>query len=230
MSNDTINKKAKILVVDDEEDIIELLKYHLTKHGYDIYTASNGREAIDVAEDILPDLIILDIMMPEMGGLEAFKILKETDGLEGTIMIFLSARKEEHMQVQGLDLGADDYIVKPIRPTLLQSKIEALLRRNKKSQKQNIILDCHEFSIDMEGFCVIKGNQEITLTKKEFNLLTLLAENQSKVVLREDIMKKVWSEDIIVGDRTIDVHIRMLRKKLDTDKIMTVKGIGYKLI
>jgi two-component system alkaline phosphatase synthesis response regulator PhoP len=226
MSNDMINKKAKILVVDDEEDIIELLKYHLTKHGYDIHTASNGRVAIDVAKDSLPDLIILDIMMPEMGGLEAFKILKKTDGLEETIMVFLSARKEEHMQVTGLDLGADDYIVKPIRPALLQSKIEALLRRNK---KKNTILDCHEFSIDMEAFCVIKENKEITLTKKEFNLLTLLAASMGKVILRKDIMKKVWGEDLIVGDRTIDVHIRMLRKKLETDKIMTIKGIGYKL-
>ena len=162
-----------------------------------------------------------------MDGIEAFKALKKVSGLEETIMIFLSARKEEHMQVTGLDLGADDYIVKPIRPVLLQSKIEALLRRNKKN---NTKLTYQEFSIDLEAFCVLKNNDEIILTKKEFQLLSLLAESPGKVILREDIMKKVWGEDLIVGDRTIDVHIRMLRKKLDTDKIMTVKGIGYKLL
>ena len=227
MSNDKIKKKTKVLVVDDEEDIIELLKYHLKQQGYDVYTAVNGREAIDIAKDSLPDLIILDIMMPEMDGIEAFKALKKVSGLEETIMIFLSARKEEHMQITGLDLGADDYIVKPIRPVLLQSKIEALLRRNKKN---NTKLTYQEFSIDLEAFCVLKNNDEIILTKKEFQLLSLLAESPGKVILREDIMKKVWGEDLIVGDRTIDVHIRMLRKKLDTDKIMTVKGIGYKLL
>ena len=227
MSNDKIKKKTKVLVVDDEEDIIELLKYHLKQQGYDVYTAVNGREAIDIAKDSLPDLIILDIMMPEMDGIEAFKALKKVSGLEETIMIFLSARKEEHMQITGLDLGADDYIVKPIRPVLLQSKIEALLRRNKKN---NTKLTYQEFSIDLEAFCVLKNNDEIILTKKEFQLFSLLAESPGKVILREDIMKKVWGEDLIVGDRTIDVHIRMLRKKLDTDKIMTVKGIGYKLL
>jgi len=227
MSNGKINKKTKILVVDDEEDIIELLKYQLTQQGYDVYTAANGREAIDVAEDSLPDLIILDIMMPEMDGIEAFKALKKIAGLEESIIIFLSARKEEQMQVTGLDLGADDYIVKPIRPALLQSKIEALLRRNK---KKNTILNYQEFHIDLEAFCVLKNNNEVVLTKKEFKLLSLLAENPGKVILRDDIMKKIWGQDLIVGDRTIDVHIRMLRKKLNTDKIMTVKGIGYKLI
>jgi two-component system alkaline phosphatase synthesis response regulator PhoP len=230
MSTDTNNKKGRILIVDDDEDIIELLEYHLSNNGFDVFKAYNGKEAIEVALKTIPDLIILDIMMPVMDGIKAFSILKDTDGLEDTIMIFLSARKEEHMQVTGLNLGADDYLTKPIRPTLLQSKIESLLRRKKKTLIDTALIKYYEFEININGFQIKKNNNEVTLTKKEFMLFALLAKSPGKVVLRDEIMKKVWGEDLIIGDRTIDVHIRMLRKKLDTEKIVTVKGVGYKTI
>lgn len=230
MSINSSNKNGRILIVDDEEDIIELLEYHLSNNGFEVFKAYNGKEAIEVAQTTIPDLIILDIMMPVMDGIKAFNILKDTDELEDTIIIFLSARKEEHMQVTGLNLGADDYLTKPIRPTLLQSKIEALLRRKKKPLIDTTLIKYHEFEIDINGFQVKKNNNEVLLTKKEFMLFALLVQSPGKVIIRDEIMKKIWGEDLIVGDRTIDVHIRMLRKKLDTDKIATIKGIGYKVI
>ena len=230
MSADSNNKKWRVLIVDDEEDIIELLEYHLSNNGFDVFKAYNGKEAIEVAHKTKPDLIILDIMMPVMDGIKAFNILKNAKGLEDTIIIFLSARKEEHMQITGLNMGADDYLTKPIRPTLLQSKIEALLRRTQKPSIDTSLIKYHEFEIDINRFQVKKNNNEVTLTKKEFLLFALLAQSPGKVIIRDEIMKKIWGEDLIVGDRTIDVHIRMIRKKLDTDKIETIKGIGYKAI
>ena len=217
----------KILIVDDEPDIVELLDYHLTKEGYKTKTSHNGKEALEVAKDFLPDLILLDLMMPEMDGIETCVEIRETPQLKGTLVALLTARAEDYSQIAGFDSGADDYITKPIKPRVLVSRIKALLRRkgDQKSQ-QTINTDLY---IDTEKYVVFLKGNEIILPKKEFELLALLFSKPGNVFTREVILNKVWGDDIIVGDRTIDVHIRKLREKLGDSYIKTVKGVGYKL-
>ena len=218
----------KILLVDDEPDILEIVSYNLKNEGYQVYTANNGNEGIKKAKKILPDLIILDVMMPDIDGIEACKILKEIDSLSHTIITFFTARSEEYSQLAGYDAGADDYITKPIKPKLLLSKVQALLRRNAKSKSEKNIIKTKNLIINKNTYSVTKDNKIIDLPRKEFKLLHLLVSNQDKVVLRETIMDKVWGSDVVVGNRTIDVHIRKLRKKIGDKFFKTIKGVGYK--
>ena len=218
----------KILLVDDEVDIIEFLGYNLTKEGYDVTTTTSGKEAIEIAKKINPDLIILDVMMPEMDGIETCHEIRENEALKDTLIAFLSARGEDYSQVAGFDAGADDYITKPIKPRLLVSRVKAILRR--KSGGQEIIADEQEgdIKIDREKYLVYKEGEEYSFPKKEFELLALLISKPGKVFTRDVILERVWGGDVIVGDRTIDVHIRKLREKLGDHYIKTIKGVGYK--
>jgi two-component system alkaline phosphatase synthesis response regulator PhoP len=217
----------KILLVDDESDIIDLIQYNLEKEGYLVATASNGIECLQIADSFLPDLILLDVMMPEMDGIEACVELRRNKLLQGVIIAFLSARSEDFTKVAGLDSGADDFITKPIKPRLLISKVNSLLRRSNVNQvlKNNKI----SLEINREKYIVICDGNEFTLPKKEFELLALLFSKPGNVFNREVILAKVWGDDIVVGDRTIDVHIRKLREKIGNQYIKTVKGVGYKL-
>ena len=219
--------KPKILLVDDEYDIIELIKYNLEKEGYLVATASNGIECLSIAKEFIPDLILLDVMMPEMDGIETCVELRKNVLLKGVVIAFLSARSEDFTQVAGLDSGADDYITKPIKPRVLVSKVKALLRRKEFKNSTEDVSD--ELSIDEEKYVAIIKGEEKLLPKKEFELLALLFSKPGNVFNREVILKKVWGDDIVVGDRTIDVHIRKLREKLGDQYIKTVKGVGYKL-
>jgi len=223
----------KILLVDDEEDILEFLGYNLKKEGFDVYKANNGREALKNAATIVPDLIILDVMMPGMDGIETCIELRKNTSLARTMIIFLTARSEDYSQLAGFEAGADDYITKPIKPKIFISKVKALLKRVSKNggNYQQDIQDRNEIKnliIDRERFIVIKDGKEIILTKKEFELLELLASKPNKVFTREEIYNNVWGSNVIVGDRTIDVHIRKLREKVDISNIVTIKGVGYK--
>ena len=224
-----INKKPmpKILLVDDEPDIIELIQYHLEKEGYLVNTASNGIECLSIAKSFVPDLILLDVMMPEMDGIEACIELRKDNTLNSTLIAFLTARAEDYSHVAGLDSGADDYITKPIKPRVLLSKIKALLRRS--TVNQIIKNDKVSLEINRDKYIVICEGKEFTLPKKEFELLALLFSKPGNVFTREAILAKVWGDDIVVGDRTIDVHIRKLREKIGSQYIKTVKGVGYKL-
>ena len=228
MSN-IINKrpKSKILLVDDEPDIIELIQYHLEKEGYLVKTAINGVEGLKVAKSFIPDLILLDVMMPEMDGIEACIELRKDNTLNSTLIAFLTARAEDYSHVAGLDSGADDYITKPIKPRVLLSKIKALLRRS--TVNQIIKNDKVSLEINRDKYIVICEGKEFTLPKKEFELLALLFSKPGNVFTREAILAKVWGDDIVVGDRTIDVHIRKLREKIGDVNIKTIKGVGYKL-
>ena len=217
----------KILIVDDEPDIVELLDYHLTKEGYKTKTTLNGKKALEVAKDFLPDLILLDLMMPEMDGIEACVEIRETPQLKGTLVALLTARAEDYSQIAGFDSGADDYITKPIKPRVLISRIKALLRRKDDQKSESV--DNADLYIDTEKYVVFHKGTEVVLPKKEFELLALLFTKPGNVFTREVILNKVWGGDIIVGDRTIDVHIRKLREKLGDSYIKTVKGVGYKL-
>ena len=217
----------KILLVDDEPDIIELIRYHLEKEGYLVKTASNGVECLSTAKSFIPDLILLDVMMPEMDGIEACIELRKENVLKGTLIAFLTARSEDYSQVAGLDSGADDYIAKPIKPRVLLSKIKALLRRSRVNQV--LKNDKVSLEISREKYIVICNGKEFTLPKKEFELLALLFSKPGNVFSREAILTKVWGDDIVVVDRTIDVHIRKLREKIGNQFIKTVKGVGYKL-
>lgn len=216
--------KMKILLVDDEEDILDMVGYNLLKEGYEVHTASNGREAIQVAEKEIPDLILLDVMMPEMDGMETCTLMRENDKLKHSIIAFLSARSEDYSQIAGYDVGADDYITKPIKPRVLISKVKGLLRR------RTLAADVRTegLSIDRDRYLVMKDGVELNLPKKEFELLSLLASRPDSVFTREQILSSVWGEDVVVGDRTIDVHIRKLREKIGDKRIKTVKGVGYK--
>lgn len=216
----------KILIVDDEKDILELLDYHLTKEGYKTKKAFNGKDAIKIAKDFLPDLVLLDLMMPEMDGIETCIEFREDNLLKGTLIAILTARAEDYSQIAGLNAGADDYINKPIKPRVLISRIKALLRRaeSKVNSESNV-----ELEIDIEKYVAILKGEEMLLPKKEFELLALLFSKPGKVFTREVILARVWGDDIIVGDRTIDVHIRKLREKIGNQYIKTVKGVGYKL-
>lgn len=225
MNTGTDNKI--ILLVDDERDIIELIKYNLEKEGYQTHTAFNGKEAVEVAKKVKPDLILLDVMMPEMDGIEACTIIRENEHLKHTLIAFLTARGEDYSQIAGFESGADDYITKPIKPRVLVSRVKALLRRKgNTSDKTQEPLE--GIIIDREKYLVIKDGEELSLPKKEFELLALLLSKPGKVFTRETILNDVWGHDIVVGDRTIDVHIRKLREKIGEDLIKTVKGVGYK--
>ena len=227
-------KDIKILLVDDEQDILEIVGYNLTQEGYQIVTASNGKEAIVKAKKELPHLIIMDLMMPEMDGIEACENIRRLPELSQVIITFLTARSEDYSQVAGFDAGADDYITKPIKPKLLVSKVKALLRRLKDDEaKGSETLNVGEIEINREEYKIIKDNKEIILPRKEFELFYLLASKPGKVFKREEILDKVWGSEVIVGGRTIDVHIRNLRKKIEMDAaephyIHTVFGIGYR--
>ena len=222
----------KILLVDDEPDILVFMEYNLKKENYIIYKATNGKEAIEKAKSEHPDLIILDIMMPEMDGIETCRILRELPEFKNTMIAFLTARSEDYSQIAGLDIGADDYITKPIKPRVLVSRIKALFRRynpqNEEINQKSNVLQIGDLQIDREQYLVFKGAKKIELPRKEFELLSLLATKPGKVFTRDEILNKVWGNDVVVGDRTIDVHIRKLRERFGDELIRTVKGIGYK--
>jgi len=226
-----MNKKdTRILLVDDEPDILEIVGYNLTTEGYQVATASNGVKAIEKAKQYKPHLIILDVMMPEMDGIEACEKLRAIPELSETVITFLTARGEDYSQVAGFDAGADDYITKPVKPKILISKVKALLRRFKEVNEQESAIVVGNLTIDREEYKVLNGSEEIILPRKEFELLALLASKPGKVFKREDILDKVWGNEVVVGGRTIDVHIRKLREKLGDNMFKTVKGVGYKVV
>ncbi len=216
----------KIVIIDDESDIRDILSYNLIKEGFKVHQAENGKEGIELCKSIKPDLVILDVMMPGMDGVEVCENLRKTPGLENVLICFLTARNEDYSQIAGLDAGADDYISKPIKPRVFVSRIHALIRRKEQASKQNI--ETTDLVINREKYTVYKKGIAIHLPKKEFELLALLASRPEIVFERDVILEKVWGTDIVVGDRTIDVHIRKLREKIGDDHIQTVKGIGYK--
>jgi two-component system alkaline phosphatase synthesis response regulator PhoP len=219
-----------ILVVDDEESIIEFLKYNIQKEGYKVYSASNGQEGVEMAHRLKPDLILLDLMMPIMDGIEACQLIREHDKNYVPIIAFLTSRSEDYSQVAGFEAGADDYITKPIRPRLLMSRIEALLRRLNYGAKQNDQPEINGIVINREKFIVERNDEQIILPKKEFELLEFLISKPGKVFNRDEILNRVWGNETIVGERTIDVHIRKLREKLGDDYIRTIKGVGYTFV
>ena len=221
-------KDIRILLVDDEADILEIVGYNLTQEGYQISTAVNGRDAIAKAKKVLPHLIIMDVMMPEMDGMEACENIRKIPELSNVIITFLTARSEDYSQVAGFDAGADDYITKPIKQKLLVSKVKALLRRLKETEKDSETLNVGGIEINREEYKIVKDNIEIVLPRKEFELFYLLASKPGKVFKREEIFDKVWGNDVVVGGRTIDVHIRKLREKIGDDFFKTIKGVGYK--
>ena len=221
-------RNVKILLVDDEPDILEIVSYNLVQEGFEIFTASNGKEAIFKAIKEVPDLIIMDVMMPEMDGMEACENIRRIPALNHVIITFLTARSEDYSQVAGFDAGADDYITKPIKPKLLVSKVKALLRRINDQDKNSETINIHGIEINREEYKIIKDGVVIALPRKEFELFYLLASKPGKVFKREEILEKVWGSDVIVGGRTIDVHIRKLREKIGEDFFKTIKGVGYK--
>ena len=223
-------KDIKILLVDDEQDILEIVGYNLTQEGYQVITASNGKEAIFKAKKELPQLIIMDVMMPEMDGIEACETIRRMPELQDTIITFLTARSEDYSQVVGFDAGADDYIAKPIKPKVLISKVKALLRRLKSDDAvSSSTLIVGNIEINREEYKINKGGEIMVLPKKEFELFYLLATKPGKVFTREEILDRVWGNEVVVGGRTIDVHIRKLREKIGDDFFKTIKGVGYKI-
>ena len=222
------NSNYKILLVDDEQDIIEFLSYNLKKEGYQILTAGNGKDAIEIAAREMPHLIILDVMMPDLDGIETCREIREQKGLKDVLIAFLTARSEDYTQIAGFEVGADDYITKPIKPRVFISRVKALLRRLQSAEPKEAKLEFGEIRIDKEKHLVYKGTEEINLPKKEFRLFELLSSKPGKVFTREYILEKVWGEEVVVGDRTIDVHVRKLREKIGEDYFKTVKGVGYK--
>ena len=218
----------KILVVDDDPDIVEILRYNLSLAGYDVKAASNGKEAIKKAKIFIPEIILLDVMMPEMDGIEACRLIREIPSLNNTRIIFLSARNEDYTQLSAFDAGADDYISKPVKPKILLKKISSIFKRIHKKENKIQLIDLGEIKIDRNKYLVFINKNEIHLPKKEFELFFLLASKPGNVFSRDEIMNKVWGSDVIVGDRTIDVHIRKLREKIGDLYFKTVKGIGYK--
>jgi len=221
--------KQKILIVDDEPDILELIEYNLKKEGYQVFLARNGQEAVAEAKRTLPDLIVLDIMMPKMDGIEACRIMRTMPEFKNTFMVFITARSEEYSEIAGFNVGADDYIAKPIKPRALVSRINAILRRN--APAEDVVdnkLEIGDLVIDRESYLVYQKGEKVVLAKKEFELLYLLASKPGKVYTREVILKNIWEDSVVVTNRTIDVHIRKLREKLGDDCVSTVKGVGYK--
>jgi len=220
------NGLKKVLIADDEPDILEILKYNLVKEGYEVHTAANGNEALEQAKRLSPHLIVLDIMMPEKNGVEVCEILRSQPQFKNTLIMFLTALNDEATQIKGLTTGADDYISKPISPKVFTSKVSSLLRRVAPPESNTI--EVNGMTIDVEKFIVQYKGQDFLLAKKEFELLYLLASKPGRVFLRNEILSDVWGSDVIVGDRTIDVHVRKIRQKLGVDCITTVKGVGYK--
>ena len=223
-----MNDNIKILVVDDEEDILEFLSYNLRAEGYDVIVADNGILAIELAKQEQPSLIILDVQMPDMDGITTCEKIREITSLKETVVTFLTARSEDYSQIAGFEAGADDYITKPIRPKVLVSRVKALLKRRGITMDTNAIIELGDIVIDKEKHLTTYKGQQVIFAKKEFKLLKLLISKPGKVFNREEILEKVWGTDIVVGDRTIDVHIRKLREKLADHYIKTVKGVGYK--
>lgn len=224
------NSDYKILLVDDEEDILDFVGYNLRKEGYTVFTANNGKEAIKNATEINPHLIILDVMMPELDGIETCEAIRNIDSLKDVIIAFLTARNEDYSQIAGFDAGGDDYINKPIKPKVLVSRVKALLKRTAINIPDQKPKEYGGIVVDKERYLVINNGVELNLPKKEFELLALLHSKPEMVFTREEIYTKIWGEEIIVGDRTIDVHIRKLREKLGDDYIKTIKGVGYKFM
>lgn len=220
----------KVLVVDDEEPIQELLKYNLEKTGYDVKTASDGFKAVEIAKRFHPDLVLLDIMMPKMDGVETCRLLREIPELQKTFIVFLTARSEEYSEVAAFDVGADDYINKPIKPRALMSRISALFRRENKNTNLSNTITIGDLTINRTSYTINIGTREINLPKKEFELLYFLAHNPNKVFSREELLQNIWGTDVYVLDRTVDVHIRKVREKIGEDYIATVKGVGYKFV
>lgn len=218
----------KVLLVDDEPDIVELLKYNLEREGYQVSTALNGRDALKVAKANRPDLIVLDIMMPGMDGVEVCNQLRQLPEFKHTLITFLSARGEDYSQIAGFEAGADDYITKPVRPKVFLSKVKALLKRSTSDRPDGQVMEANGVKVDLEKVMVQVGEKEMQLPKKEFELLVLLMSKPGKVFKRDEIYGQIWGNELFVGDRTIDVHIRKLREKIGEDRIKTVKGIGYK--
>ena len=223
-----MKESLKILVVDDDLDIIEILKYNLNNSGYFVKSANNGIKAIKKAKKFLPDIILMDVMMPEMTGIEACSEIRKIDQLRNTIIIFLSARSEDYNQISAYDAGADDYISKPVKPKILLKKISNIAKKIKLENSHSNILDLGSLKINREEYLVVKNKNKILLPRKEFELLFLLGSKPEKVFTREEIMNKVWGALVVVGDRTIDVHIRKLREKIGDKHIRTIKGVGYK--
>jgi len=221
-----MNAHGKVLIADDEPDILEILKYNLEKEGYQVSTAKDGNEALDRAKQYKPDLIVLDMMMPKKTGMEVLELLRLQPSFKDTLIMFLTALNDETTQLKSFNTGADDYVSKPVSTSVFVSKVNALFRRVKKQESNKIVIE--ELIIDPERFVVEYKGQEIVLAKKEFELLYLLAKKPGRVFLRNEILSEVWGNDVIVGDRTIDVHIRKIRQKLGVDCITTVKGVGYK--
>ncbi len=235
MNNTRENMSYRILLVDDEPDILEFVGYNLTKEGFEVHTAANGLQAIEKASEITPHLILLDVMMPELDGMETCKRLKQMPALSRTIIVFLSARGEDESQLKGFDLGGDDYITKPIHPKLLVSRLKAILKRSEggaaEEEGENSTTTAalsDVITIDRERYIVVKNGKELILPRKEFQLLALLYSKPHKVFSREEIYATIWGSEVIVGDRTIDVHIRKLRTKIGEEHIVTIKGVGYK--
>lgn len=222
------NSAPKVLVVDDDSDIVELLEYNLTKEGYSVLTASNGRKAIDIAKTFVPDLILLDIMMPQLDGIETGRILRQNPDIKNTYILFLTARSEEYSEVAAFEVGADDYITKPIKPRALMSRINALFRREAQKAESGDTIEILDLSINRKNYTVTQGGEKSTvLPKKEFELLFFLAQTPNKVFSRDELLQKIWGADIYVLERTVDVHIRKLREKLGDSYIKTLKGVGY---
>ncbi|HYG00879.1 MAG TPA: response regulator transcription factor [Chryseosolibacter sp.] len=224
-----VNKPMqKVLVVDDEEPILELLKYNLEKGGYDVKTASDGAKAVEVAKKFLPDLVLLDIMMPKMDGIETCRLIREIPEMQKAFVVFLTARAEEYSEVAAFDVGADDYITKPIKPRALMSRISALFRRESKKSPASNTITMGDLVIDRTSYTIRVNDREINLPKKEFELLYFLANNPNQVFSREDLLQHIWGTDVYVLARTVDVHVRKVREKIGEDYITTVKGVGYK--
>lgn len=226
-----MSTKQKILVVDDEQDILELISYNLTREGYQVFTVSNGKAAISKAKEVNPDLIILDVMMPVMDGIEACRVMRAMPEFKQTFIVFLTARSEEYSEIAGFHVGADDYIAKPIKPRALMSRINAILRRNSVEVVEEVSdkIEIADLVIDRDSFLVYRGDEKIVLAKKEFELLYLLASKPNKVFTRDQILKAIWEDSVVVTNRTIDVHIRKLREKIGDNYVSTVKGVGYKV-
>ena len=222
-------KDIRILLADDEPDILEIVGYNLRQEGYQVTTVANGKEAVSKARQVHPHLIILDVMMPEMDGIEACEQIRKIPELNNTVVTFLTARNEDYSQVAGFDAGADDYISKPIKPKLLLSRVKALLRRFKDEVTASGTLHVGDIEINREEYKIVQNGKELVLPRKEFELLYLLASKPGKVFKREEILDKVWGNDVVVGGRTIDVHIRKLREKIGDDLFKTIKGVGYKI-
>lgn len=223
-------KGKKILLIDDEPDILEIISYNLQQDGYEVFTALDGVEGIQKAQEIIPDLILLDVMMPKKDGIETCQELRNIKKLDKTLIVFLSARSEEFTQLAGYQAGANDFIIKLIKPKILRSKINALLKLNNQEFQSSSVIEIKDLVIDKENFRVSKNGQLFLLPKKEFDLLFLLASNTDKVFTREEILDKVWGSEVVVGERTIDVHIRRLREKFGLNFIQTSKGVGYRLV